>query len=178
VYAARPAPVTVHTIGLTNGVRTRGAWMRGRRRAGIRQALFANATACEQNRRNQIRIIWPVDSTDALFRSGPCRRRQETLRKGSGAERQHAPAGKVAIRNIRWSQSASWLALHHLNHFRFQRRPVNPALEHQSSQAGFFARQPNRMSYLSFSAMLRCSLRWGSVFGAQLLSSGLSPLLA
>jgi hypothetical protein len=32
--------------------------------------------------------------------------------------------------------------------------------------------------YLSFSAMLRCSLRCGSVFVAQLLSSGSSPLLA
>jgi hypothetical protein len=32
--------------------------------------------------------------------------------------------------------------------------------------------------YLSFSAMLRCSLRCGSVLAAQLLSSGSSPLLA
>ena len=32
--------------------------------------------------------------------------------------------------------------------------------------------------YLSFSAMLRCSFRWGSVFPAQSLSSALSPALA
>ena len=33
-------------------------------------------------------------------------------------------------------------------------------------------------SYLSFSAMLKCSLRWGSVWPAQPLSSALSPPLA
>lgn len=57
-------------------------------------------------------------------------------------------------------------------------KPVSPSPNDEMAQLPQHQACDNEPAYLSFSAMLRCSLRWGSVLPAQLFNSGLSPPLA